>query len=207
MKIGLLLGSFNPITVAHVAMASSIINSELCDKVLFVVAKHNPWKKEEPAPFDVRCKMIESAIKPLGDACEVCRFEEGVEPPVYSYIPIEMALEKYGDDDEIFVIAGTDIIERIPKWKNYDTHIKGKVGFIEISRGSNCMSVNNIGYEPFINTISFIGGSGGAIPFIKLRQMDVSSTMVRNMVKNGMNPYPYVTEEVCELIKKYNLYK
>ena len=76
MKIGLLLGSFNPITIAHVAMASNVIASGLCDKVLFVVAKHNPWKKEAPAPFELRCQMIEEAIKPLGDTCEVCRFEE-----------------------------------------------------------------------------------------------------------------------------------
>ena len=50
-KIGLLLGSFDPVTVAHVAMASNVINSGLCDKVIFVVAQHNPWKKNiAPAP-------------------------------------------------------------------------------------------------------------------------------------------------------------
>lgn len=93
-KIGLLLGSFDPVTAAHVAIAACAVNSGLCDKVLFVVAKHNPWKKEEPAPFDLRCKMIEEAIKPFGDKLEVCRFEEKHEPQ-FIHIYQLMKLSKY----------------------------------------------------------------------------------------------------------------
>jgi nicotinic acid mononucleotide adenylyltransferase len=35
--------------------------------------------------------------------------------------------------------------------------------------------------------------------------MDISSTMVREMIKGGMNPYPYITEDVYEIIKKHKL--
>jgi nicotinic acid mononucleotide adenylyltransferase len=37
--------------------------------------------------------------------------------------------------------------------------------------------------------------------------MDVSSTNVRWMIANGMNPYPYVTNEVLQIINENNLYK
>ena len=201
MKIGLLLGSFNPITIAHVAMASNVIASGLCDKVLFVVAKHNPWKKEAPAPFDLRCQMIEEAIKPLGDKCEVCRFEEKYEPPVYSYIPINEAIEAY-PNDEIILIAGTDTIDRIPNWKNFETHIKDKIGFIEITRGLD----STIADEPIPFGESFETVSSMVVTVLEIQKMDVSSTMVRNMVSKGMNPYPYVTEGVAKIISDNKLY-
>ena len=206
MKIGLLLGSFNPITIAHVAMASNVIASGLCDKVLFVVAKHNPWKKEAPAPFGLRCQMIEEAIKPLGDTCEVCRFEEKYEPPVYSYIPITKAIKEY-PNDEIILIAGTDTINRIPKWKNFETHIKDKIGFIEVTRGdmghqhSNLLGIPipfRVGYEAVSTYMK--------ATTLEIQRLDVSSTMVRMMVSKGMNPYPYVTEGVAKIISDNKLY-
>lgn len=206
MKIGLLLGSFNPVTIAHVAMATSVLNSELCDKVLFVVAKHNPWKKEEPAPFDLRCQMIEAATRPLGDKCEVCRFEEKYEPPVYSYIPINEAIKAY-PKDVIFVIAGSDTIERIPRWRNYKTDIKGKVGFIEITRGKANTAKGLLDTLPFVRDTYLNEKIGGYINRLDIRDMDISSTMVRWMVGKGMNPYPFVTDEVNRIITENNLYK
>lgn len=215
-KIGLLLGSFNPVTVAHVAMASNVINSGLCDKVIFVVAQHNPWKRKiEPAPFDLRCKMVEAAIEPLGDKAEVSFVEEEFEPPVYSYLPIGKALEAY-PNDEIYIIAGTDTIERIPHWKNFETHIKDKVGFIEVSRGDKGDSLPLDSENPFeIDIITLANGFnkyrseevGLNVKVLRIKRMDVSSTMVRNMISKGMNPYPYVTKEVLEIINDNNLYR
>ena len=202
-KIGLLLGSFDPVHIAHVNIAACVLNSGLCDKVLFVVAKHNPWKKVEPAPFELRCKMVEAAIEPLGNKAEVCRFEEEFEPPVYSYIPINKALETY-PEDEIILIAGSDTIEKIPHWKNFDTHIKDKVKYIEVLRG----------YESLIETkpIPFeVQGKAVCtymeVTILETQKMDASSTMVRKMVSNGMNPYPYITKEVLKIIQDNELYK
>lgn len=204
-KIGLLLGSFNPVTVAHLHMASCVLNSGLCDKVLFVVARHNPWKREEPAPFELRCRMINDSIDLIKGKYEVCRFEEEFEPPVYSYLPICKALETY-PDDEIYIIAGTDTIERIPQWKKFETEIMNKVSFIEIKRDDGTDFENP--HIPFIVR----EGSRNSLTnkkfwTIKTQRMDISSTLVRTMIKNGMNPYPYVTMETLNIINEYNLYR
>ena len=204
-KIGLLLGSFNPVTVAHLHMASAVLNSGLCDKVLFVVAKHNPWKGEEPAPYDLRCRMINDSIDLIKGKYEVCRFEEEFEPPVYSYLSIGKALETF-PEDEIYIIAGTDTIERIPQWKNFESEIMNKVSFIEIKRGDGTEFENP--HIPFIVR----EGSRSSLTnkefwSIKTQRMDISSTLVRSMIKNGMNPYPYVTMETLQIINEYNLYR
>lgn len=213
MKIGLFLGSFDPIHIGHINIASCVLNSGLCDKVLFVVAKRNPWKKYEPAPYDVRCQMIEASIRGFNGRCEVCKFEaESQEEVVYSYIPINMALERY-PNDEIYVIAGEDTIRKIPNWKNFETHIKDKVTFIEISRGET-KSFNPtkdllIGTKyPFRKWMDW-NDKLATHEYLKIQtqRMDVSSTMIRYMVAEGMNPFPYVNEEVCDIIKRNNLYK
>lgn len=213
MKIGLLLGSFDPIHIGHINIASCVLNSGLCDKILFVVAKHNPWKRHEPAQYDVRCKMIEASIRGFNGRCEVCRFEaESNEDVVYSYIPINMALERY-PNDEIFVICGEDTIKKVPRWKNFETHIKDKVTFIELSRGETQSFVNTKDYMekaniPFRKWMSRNDKFGtDACYKLQTQRIDMSSTIIRNMIKEDMNPFPYVNEEVCKIIKQYNLYK
>ena len=212
MKIGLLLGSFDPIHIGHLNIASCVLNSGLCDKVLFVVAKHNPWKKGKPAPYDVRCQMIEASIKGFDGRCEVCRFEaESEEEVVYSYIPITMALERY-PNDKIYVIAGEDTLQKIPNWKNFETHIKDKVEFIELNRGNtesfentkNCLG-NQIPFHKWITWREKLGKN--TINMLQTQRIDMSSTLIRNIVADNMNPFPYVNEEVYNIIKQNNLYR
>ena len=204
MKIGLLLGSFDPIHIAHINIASCAINSGLCDKVLFVVAKHNPWKKHDPAPFELRCEMIAASIGAFGDRCEVCTLEKDIEPPTYSYKVLEKIRDSY-PNDELFIICGSDTIDAVTQWKKFETNIKNKVGFIEVKR--------NDGAEIDSNKVPFIVHKGYRhdltnIGFwcIKTQKMDASSTLVRSMINKGMNPTPYVNEKVLEIIKKFNLY-
>ena len=63
MKIGLLFGSFNPIHIGHIAIATSVLNSHVVDKVFFVVAMQNPWKTQKAIDFNIRCSMVHNAIK------------------------------------------------------------------------------------------------------------------------------------------------
>lgn len=204
-KVGLLLGSFDPVHVAHINIVSLVLNSGLCDKVLLVVAMHNPWKENTPADFDLRCKMVKSAIAPFGDKCDVCDLEKDIEPPTYSYKVLEKIQELY-PEDELFIIGGSDTIDAVEQWKKFYTNIKNKVGFIEIKRNDNTEIVND--------RVAFIirEGSRSSLTnkgfwYIKARIMDVSSTIVRNMIKNDMNPYPYVTEGVLKIINDNNLYR
>lgn len=209
MNIGLLLGSFNPITVAHVTIASSILNCGKFDRVLFVVANHNPWKKEEPTPFDLRCEMVAAAIKPLGDRCEVCTIEKTLPSPTYSYMTINALKEKY-PNDTLFIIGGSDTINSIPKWKNYDSEIKNKIEIVEISRNIEHLFLpNNTKNTFFFDEHGAFGRQklyGKDIPLLKIKRMDVSSTNVRWLISQGMNPYPLITEEVYNIIKQHNLY-
>jgi nicotinic acid mononucleotide adenylyltransferase len=45
------------------------------------------------------------------------------------------------------------------------------------------------------------------VTVLETQKMNASSTMVRKMVSNGMNPYPYITKEVLKIIQDNELYK
>jgi nicotinic acid mononucleotide adenylyltransferase len=58
---------------------------------------------------------------------------------------------------------------------------------------------------------AFVVGSFGCligqVDNITPRTLDVSSTMIRDMVTKGQNPYPLVTKDVLNIINNYKLYK
>lgn len=200
LKIGLLLGSFDPIHIGHMNIATCAINSKLCDKVLFVVAKQNPFKKEESTPFDIRCNMVFQAILDADvelKKYQICKLEGDIEPPTYSYKVLELIRKEYPCDD-LFILCGSDTLNSMPYWKNYDTHIKPHFKNICVLRGEHKQPSNGKPFE--------VKEENGVI-FITPIMLNVSSTLIRNMVKENMNPTPYVTDGVSNIIKRYNLYK
>ena len=46
MKIGLYFGSFNPVHIGHLIIASHVLNESDLEKIWFVVSPQNPFKEE-----------------------------------------------------------------------------------------------------------------------------------------------------------------
>lgn len=196
MKIGLLLGSFDPIHIGHINVAMAAINNGDCDKVLFVVAKHNPFKDYDPAPFDLRCTMVEASIKGLEGKCEVCPIEKNIEGTSYSYKVLGLLKEMY-KDDELYILCGMDTFLQTPKWKNYETHIKPFFGFIVIDRDNKLESYLDENEEEFdsLNAIA-----------IKTFTIEMSSSTIRYLIKYKKNPLPFINKETYDIILENNLY-
>jgi nicotinate-nucleotide adenylyltransferase len=200
-KIGFLMGSFDPIHIGHINMVRVALNSGLLDKVILVPSGHNPWKKEDPAPFDLRVQMIEASIKEFGDKCEVSPIEGTFEPPFYSNKPLNHFKEKYSGN-ELFILCGTDTVNRIPRWRNAATDILPFYGIIEIYRGIE--DPMDEGSERYVED-----KNGNKYPYQRIIQgsyMTASSTEVRNSIKNGLITYPLINGEVERIIKENKLY-
>lgn len=197
------MGSFDPVHIGHINMVRLALNSGLLDKVVLVPSGHNPWKKEEPAPFDLRVAMIEASIREFGDRCEVSPVESMFEPPFYSNKPLNHFKEKYKGDN-LFILCGTDTVYRIPKWKDAETDILPYYGIIEIARENH----ESVLYEDSDRTVE--DKNGKKYPYqriIKGSGMDASSTEVRNCIRVGLIVYPLINKEVEKIIKDNNLYQ
>ena len=81
--------------------------------------------------------------------------------------------------------------KEIHNWKNYDEEIAPYFKVIEITRNNQCS------HDPSTKDGSII---------LTAPTMEVSSTLVRAMLQNGQNPYPYITSSIYDSIKAYKFY-
>lgn len=177
MKLGVLLGSFDPPHMGHLHMANTILNKEFVDKIMFVPTVQNPWK-EKSTDFKTRCFMIQMALNDM-DNCYLSTVESRISEPYYSYKTLELLQQEY-PNDELYLIVGSDL--DIKNWNNGQWIIDN---FKIITIARNVLT----GSED----ISEI--------------WNVSSTEIRELVKKNKQLYPLVPKVISQYIKQFNLYK
>ena len=119
MKIGLYFGSFNPIHNGHLIIAQFMLNQAALDEVWFVVSPQNPLKStKELYPEEDRLRMVTLAI---GEHSQIknCDIEFSMTRPSYSANTLKKLGEKY-PDYEFELIMGTDTLQHLDKWKDYE---------------------------------------------------------------------------------------
>lgn len=188
MKIGLLLGTFDPIHVGHINMATLALNSGVVDRVVFVPTMQNVFKDNTPANFFYRCHMIYLAIQGMKD-CEIASIDKFSTAPYYSYKTLTLLKEIYSEE-ELYLILGSDVIREIHSWEKAN-QILENFKIIAINRSGDRLIPS-----PEDNCIYSINSN-----------MEISSTMVRNLIKDNKEIIPLVTKDVKNFIKLYGLYK
>lgn len=186
MKIGYLLMSGDPCHIGHIAMASKCINESILDEVKIVIAKQNPWKGDPVATFEERCQMITNVCQHL-EHCELEDIEKELFPPYYSCNTLEALYNKYGkSENEHYIIGGTDTVDSLQQWMSYEDMIKGRFKVIAFTREGKKPETTEVPYELVESDIP-----------------DLSSTYIRKIISEGLNPYPYIPEcnlEMCQRI-------
>jgi len=107
-RLGVFPGTFNPVTVAHVALAEGAL--AVVDEVVFVLPRQFPHKTYSGASFEQRVELLGMALggKPRISmaACERGLFAE---------IAGECR-EAYGPDVRLSFLCGREAAERIANW-------------------------------------------------------------------------------------------
>lgn len=197
MKIGLLMGTFDPIHIGHISIALKVLGDGLVDRLYFVPSPQNPWKKTRPASFEIRGLMIKELLKnelvdfkPALGLCHgaFCDYNpvdlQDEDGNFYSYKQLEKIQIELGPENDFFIIGGQDVEDSISGWKNYDW-IKENFQFIGLPRPG------------FTKEGSLPEG-----PVLAL-----SSTDIRNLVEKGKPIIPWVARSTAQIIKRYNLYR
>ena len=118
MKIGLLGGTFDPIHNGHLHLAQEALIQEDLDKVIFIPAG-NPWMKSDlkVSDSDIRKHMVDISIidnaKFFSSDIELIR-----DGPTYTSDTLEELVGRHRNQDQFFLILGSDAIETFPLWKN-----------------------------------------------------------------------------------------
>ena len=189
-KIGLFFGSFNPIHIGHLIIASYIIEHTDRDEIWMVVSPLSPFKKQSGlASQEHRFRMVQLATK-QHRMIKANNIEFELPKPSYT---IDTMKQLHSDfpDHHFSIIVGSDNLKLLPKWKNAKSLIR-KYHFLVYLRS---------GYHL---------GEWKDHPRIHLLQaplLNISSTYIRQQISEGKRIHYLVNKEVRAYIKKHKLYR
>jgi nicotinate-nucleotide adenylyltransferase len=202
MKIGLYFGTFNPIHVGHLIIANHMAEHSDLDQIWMVVTPHNPHKKKSTLLDDYhRLHMVHLATEDY-PKIKPSDIEFKLSQPNYTVNTLVHLEEKY-PNNEFSLIMGEDNLKSLHKWKNYEVILqnhdiyvyprleaKGRTGEAISSEAENLELKNH----PKIHIID--------APVV-----EISSTFIRNNLKEGKNIQPLLPAKVWEYIDHNIFYK
>jgi len=187
-KIGIYSGSFNPIHFGHIRLAKYLITNKLVDEVWLIVSPQNPLKKEtDLADDNMRLSMAKIAFE-KHKKISVSDVEFHLPKPSYTIDTLNFLQKKY-PQNHFFLLIGADNAAVFDKWKNYS----------EILEKFNVLCYPRESFPQKSNKFP-------QIQFIKAPLVDISSTEIRNRLKNNLLCDNLLPKNVLKFIKKNHIY-
>jgi nicotinate-nucleotide adenylyltransferase len=188
MKIGLYFGSFNPIHVGHLIIASFIANNTDVDHVWFVVSPQNPLKKSSTLLNEYhRLHLVQLAIED-DDQLKISDVEFKLPRPSYTIDTLTYLTEKYSGHS-FSVIMGSDSMQNISRWKNYE------------------LLLNNYSFYIYQRPGFVVDKLSEKIQILDAPLLEISSTEIRKLLKADKSIRYLVPDKVRIEIEKAGYYR
>lgn len=189
MKIGLYFGSFNPVHNGHLIIANYAVNETDLNQVWFVISPQNPFKQSASLLNEHnRLHLVQLAIEGE-NKLRASSVEFGLPKPSYTVDTLAYLTEKY-PDHEFAILMGSDGFENLHKWKNHSV----------ITAGHQIYIYKRPGFE--------IGDTHGAtIHVLDAPLLEISSTRIRELIKNKKSIRFLVPDVVKEEIERAGYYR
>lgn len=198
-KIGIMGGSFDPIHLGHLIVAEYAKEKFQLENVIFIPTGTPPHKdKQKMSCNKHRYEMTRLSIEDNLDY-KICDLETKNMKTSYTIDTLKLIKEDYPDSD-IYFILGLDSFKNLESWKGYKDILSNyKIIIAERldSQEKDVYEKYKFYKENYPANIFFLEG-----PII-----EISSTEIRERVKNGYSVKYLVRDEVNEYIKNNNLYK
>ena len=189
-RVGVLGGIFDPVHFGHLNLAQYALEQLGLDIVLFVPSgkpSHKDYSGITPAA--VRLKMLSLAVK-ANPRFKVTDIE--AKNPAVSYTADTLKTIKsfMPEGSQLFFLMGEDNVSQIVSWKNYES-------FCDLCK---IVAVPRKNPENSPQNPDFLYLSACA-------PLDISSTFLRQRVREGASVAYLTTEAVCAFIAEKRLYK
>ena len=189
MTIGLYFGSFNPVHVGHLIIANHVVCNTNLDQVWFVVSPQNPFKNPNSLLNEYqRLHLINIAIDGE-NKLKASNIEFKLPKPSYTIDTLTYLHEKYPNYTFV-ILMGSDGFQNLNKWKNYETLVKNYSIYIYRRPGFEIT-------ETFTATLKQLNAP----------LLDISSTRIRQLIKEKKSIRFLVPDAVKEEIEKNGYYK
>jgi len=190
-KLGVLGGTFDPIHMGHLVLAEQAREQFQLEQVIFIPSASPPHKTEQELSLAIhRFEMTKLSLEGnrYFSVSDIELKRKGL-----SYT-VETLRELKGlyKDSEIYFLTGSDVLDEITTWRDPE----------EIYKLAKIVIAVRPGFNKFDPEDHFAQKSIIA----KITGVDISSTQIREKVRNGESIKYLVPSKVEEYIKKKNLY-
>ncbi|HEX8514986.1 MAG TPA: nicotinate (nicotinamide) nucleotide adenylyltransferase [Bacteroidia bacterium] len=190
MKVGLFFGSFNPIHVGHMVLANYMLEFTDLDKVWFVISPHNPLKNKSSLLHERhRLQMVQAAVED-NPRLKASDAEFKLPQPSYTVNTLAHLKEKYPENNFV-LIMGEDNLSTFHKWKNYEEILKYHEIYVYPRHGTPGTDLS----------------AHAQIKKVNAPQIELSSTMIRNAIKEKKDVRYFVPASVWEYMKEMHFYE
>lgn len=202
-KIGLFFGSFNPIHVGHLILANYMADTTDLDQVWMVVSPHNPHKEKANLLEDHhRLAMVRIAVEdnPKLVASDI---EFSLPKPSYTVFTLQNLKEKY-PYHEFVLIMGEDNLRTLHKWKNYEYILENHKVYVY----PRVLTVQELKSDKSdFEVADEVNGHENIVFLADAPLMKVSSSFIRNAIKDKHDVRYLLTEKVYKYLDEMNFYK
>ena len=186
-KIGLFGGTFDPVHLGHIHLATLARDALALDEVRFIPCRISPHKSgTTPTPPEDRAEMLRLALDGIPWAV-TDDFEIRQPGPSFSWQTAE-AMAAAFPGARLFWIMGGDQWDALPSWRHPD-RLARLVEFIVLARGNSPKPRE--GYR-----LHVVDG-----------EMPASATGIREAIANGVLPPDWLAPDVARWITAKRLYQ
>lgn len=194
MKVGILGGTFDPVHIGHLIAAERAREGAGLDEVWLLPASIPPHKADASrTDAGHRWRMVCAAVEgnPLLRASDLELRKGGVS---YTIDTVEELMRLYPGVQFSFIIGG-DMVAYLPKWHRIEDIVR-LIRFIGLQRP---------GYPP--DTDGLPAELQAAVTMVPMPAVDISSTSLRELRRQGKSIRYQVQESVYRYIEVNRLYE
>jgi nicotinate-nucleotide adenylyltransferase len=193
-RIGIMGGTFDPIHFGHLLAAEECHRELELDEIVFIPTGQPPHKcsiSNQEHRYDMT--LLATAGIPY---FSVSRMEIDRGKPSHTVDTLKEFQAMMGKDVEFWFITGLDAMLGLPAWKEY----------MELPQLCRLVTVTRPGYSPK-SLYELPKEIREAIVFIEIPRFSLSSTNIRERIREGKGAKYLVPDAVESYIRKCNLYK
>ena len=192
MKIAILGGTFDPPHLGHLILADTVITNCGYDKVIFIPAKIPPHKNiSGEVSNEDRLNMLKLSIE-NDERFLLDEYELNNDGVSYTIKTLDYLYKNYNIDGKIGLIIGADLVRDFDKWREPE-----KISEISDITVVNREDDKNL-YKEHIDKYN--------IKVIMSPRIDISSSLIRNRIKEKKGFRYFITEKVYDYIVSKKLY-
>lgn len=197
MKLGILGGTFNPPHLGHLLLGQEAYVALDLDEVVLIPAGDPPHKPDDEEPgAEHRLALCHAAVQ--GDPkLSVSNIESRRPGPSFTADTLR-ELSAQAPDTELHLILGGDAAAGLPRWREPEQIVSHARLAVAERAGAGRQAI-----EEALRSIP----ARVSISFFAMPAMDVSSTLVRKRVREGLPLRYLVPDLVTDYIRQHGLYR